>query len=348
MNGLFTARKSIWRSTNDICSTVLDRKILAVTLSLMALCCAVTLLSLSTGRMAFTPPQVLEVLLGGGTPRARLVVLEWRLPRSVTALMIGGLLGLGGALFQSVSRNPLGSPDIVGFDAGAFAGALVAISFGVGGWVGLASSSVAGGLLAGAAVYLLAWRRGVSGFQLIVIGIALSAMLTALNQWILLRLPLGAAVAAGAWAMGSMARVTADQAVYVIVAGAPLLILAFALSRRMRILEMGDERASALGIGIEGLRFAIATLAILATAVSVSVAGPIPFIALAAPQIARAMTRSAGTTLTGSVATGAFLLLCADYLAQRLIAPEQIPVGLATLSIGGAYFLWLLLKEARR
>lgn len=348
MNRLFPARKSVWRSKNDIVSVVIDRKILAVALGLLALCCAVTFLSLSTGRLAFTPLQVLDVLLGGGTSRARLVILEWRLPRAAAALTIGALLGLGGALFQSVSRNPLGSPDIVGFDAGAFTGALIAISFGVGGWIGLAASSVTGGLLAGAAVYLLAWRRGVSGFQLIVIGIALGAMLTALNQWILLRLPLGTAVAASAWAMGSLARVTAEQALFVVVAGAPLMVLAATLSRRMRILEMGDERARALGIGTELLRLALATIAILATALSVSIAGPIPFVALAAPQIARAMTRSAGTTLTGSAATGAFLLLCADYLAQRLIAPEQIPVGLATLSIGGGYFLWLLLKEARR
>ncbi|WP_320203172.1 FecCD family ABC transporter permease [Agrobacterium rosae] len=348
MSQLFLSRKSVWRSKNDGWSQVLDSRIVAVTLTLLALCCAVTLVSLSTGRMAFSPAQVLDVLLGGGTARARMVVLEWRLPRSVAALMIGGLLGLGGALLQSVSRNPLGSPDIVGFDAGAFTGALLAISLGVAGWMGLAVSSVAGGLVAGVAVYLLAWRGGVSGFQLIVIGIALGAMLTALNQWILLRLPLGAAVAAGSWAMGSLARVAGDQAVFAMVAGIPLLVAAFALSRRMRILEMGDERASALGIGIEMLRLLLVTLAILATAVSTSIAGPIPFIALAAPQIASALTRSAGTTLIGSVATGAFLLLLADYLAQRLIAPEQIPVGLVTLCIGGGYFLWLLLKEARR
>lgn len=348
MTELLPARKSIWRSQNDAVSMVLDRKILAVTLVLLGLCCVVALLTLATGRMAFSPLQVLDVLTGGGPTRARLVILEWRLPRAAAALVIGALLGLGGAVFQSISRNPLGSPDIVGFDAGAFTGALIAISCGMAGWIGLALSSVAGGLLAGAAVYVLAWRRGVSGFQLIVIGIALGAMLTALNQWMLLRLPLGQAVAAGAWAMGSLARVTAEQAIAATFTAAPLMIVAFILSRRMRIMEMGDERAQSLGIRVELLRLALAIVAVLVTAVSVSIAGPIPFIALAAPQIARAMTRSAGTTLSASAATGAFLLLSADFLAQRIIAPEQIPVGLATLSLGGGYFLWLLLKEARR
>ncbi|MFD2237956.1 FecCD family ABC transporter permease [Aureimonas populi] len=348
MSRLFDPPKRVIRALSDRVSFVSDGRVLLVALALGLLGLFVLVLSMAYGRVEFSLSDVITALLGGGERRTRMVILEWRLPRALAALVLGALLGLGGAIFQSVTRNPLGSPDIVGFDAGAYTGALIAIMIGGGGWVLLAGSAVGGGLATGAMVYLLAWRQGVSGFQLIVIGIGISAMLTALNQWILLMLPLGTAMAAGAWATGTLSRVTGEQATFILAAGLPVVAFALVLSRRMRILEMGDERAQALGIAVEPLRLLLMILAVVATALSTAIAGPIPFIALAAPQIAHLLTRSAGTTLLGAMATGAALLLMADFIAQRVIAPEQIPVGLVTLCIGGGYFLWLLLKEARR
>ncbi|ADO44055.1 ferric enterobactin transport system permease protein FepG (plasmid) [Ketogulonicigenium vulgare Y25] len=329
-------------------SMIIDARVVILSLVLAALAIGLFLISLSSGRIAYSFAEVLNVLGGGGDRRSQMVILEWRLPRAVAALILGALLGLSGAIFQSVTRNPLGSPDIVGFDAGAYSGALVAMVLLSGGWVTLAVSAMAGGLLTGVLIYLLAWRRGTTGFHLIVIGIGVSAMLTAVNQWVLLALPVQTAMAAGVWASGSLARTQADQAVFALIAGLLLIALTLLFSRRMRLLEMGDARAAALGISVERSKLLLMVLAVAAMAISTSVAGPIPFVALAAPQMARLLTRAAGTTLLGSMATGSALLVGADYIAQHIIAPAQVPVGIVTLAIGGGYFLWLLIREARK
>ncbi|MGF9567361.1 iron chelate uptake ABC transporter family permease subunit [Neorhizobium sp. JUb45] len=344
----FMRRRLTIRAFGDRVGMSIDKRLLLAYAIFVTLAFAIVIAALVSGQVRIPVMDVIDVLLGNGQRRTRLVVLEWRMPRAAAAALFGALLGLGGAVFQSITRNPLGSPDVVGFDAGAYTGAILAITFAGGGWLVLAGSAIAGGLLTAFAVYLLTWHKGIQGFQLIVVGIGVSAMLTSANHWILIKSTLSTAMAANTWGMGSLARVSSQQLLPALWVAVPVIIAALVLSRPLRLMEMGDARARALGIRVETVRLSLMALAIVATALVTAMAGPIPFVALAAPPIAHAITRTAGTSLAASMLTGALLLSAADYVAQHSFSPIQLPVGVVTLCIGGAYFLWLIVKEARR
>ncbi|MEV4735051.1 MULTISPECIES: FecCD family ABC transporter permease [unclassified Microbacterium] len=319
-----------------------------VTLAALVLAMAVGVLALTLGDVAFSPGEVLATLVGLGDSRAELVILEWRLPRVVGALVFGLALGVGGAIFQSLTRNPLGSPDVIGFDAGAYTGALLVITT-----VGVsvtttAAAAIAGGAATALLVYLLAFRRGFTGFRLIIVGIGVASMLASLNTWIILNADLNIALLASAWGSGSLNLITAEQVLVATCVIVPIAIAVALLADRMHLMEMGDDTASALGVRIGGTRLALVILGVGLTAVVTAMAGPIAFISLAAPQIARRLTGSASVTLTASGAVGALLLVSSDVLAQRLFAPTQIPVGIVTVCLGGVYLVWLLIQEARR
>lgn len=344
----FARQRIVIRALSNRIAITINKRLLLTCSIIIVLAVAVLIAALVSGRIHIPILDVIDVLMGNGQRRTRLVVLQWRMPRATAALLFGALLGLGGAVFQSITRNPLGSPDVVGFDAGAYTGAILAITFAGGGWLVLAGSAIAGGLLTAFAVYLLTWHKGIQGFQLIVVGIGVSAMLNSANHWILLKSSLSTAMAANTWGMGSLAKVSSQQLAPILWIAVPVVIYALTLSRPLRMIEMGDSRARALGVRVETVRLSLMILAVIATALVTAIAGPIPFVALAAPPIARAVTRSAGTSLVASMATGALLLSIADFVAQHGFAPIQLPVGVVTLCIGGTYFLWLIIKEARR
>ncbi len=344
----FVRRRIPLRAFGGRVGFLIDKRLLFAGGILLAIALAILTAALASGQMRLPVADVLGVLTGGGERRTRLVVLDWRLPRAAGAVVLGALLGLGGAVFQSITRNPLGSPDVVGFDAGAYTGAILVITFGAGSWLMLAGGAIAGGLLTALVVYLLTWQKGIQGFQLIVIGIGVSAMLTAANHWILLKSTLSTAMAANTWGMGSLAKMNGEQLSLLLWLAIPVAILSLMLAKPLRLMEMGDSRAKALGVRVEKVRLVLMVLAVVATALVTAVAGPIPFIALAAPQIAHVFSRTAGTSIALSMATGAVLLSAADFIAQHAFAPLQLPVGVVTLCIGGAYFIWLIVKEARR
>jgi iron complex transport system permease protein len=344
----FTQRRFTIRALRGRLGLSIDKRPLFACVILVALGAMTMIAALVSGQMHVPVVDVFDVLTGGGERRMRMVVLDWRMPRAASAAVLGALLGLGGAVFQSVTRNPLGSPDVVGFDAGAYTGSILAITFAGGSWLALAGSAIAGGLLTALVVYLLTWRKGIQGFQLVVVGIGMSAMLNSVNHWILLKSSLSTAMAASTWGMGSLAKISGQQLSLVLWLAVPVIVLSLFLSRPLRLIEMGDSRAKALGVKVEPVRLVLMALPIVATALVTAVAGPIPFVALAAPPIAHAITRAAGTSLAASMATGALLLSGADYLAQHSFSPIQLPVGVVTLCIGGTYFLWLIIKEARR
>ncbi|MGW8483015.1 FecCD family ABC transporter permease [Microbacterium sp. NPDC055903] len=319
-----------------------------VTLSAVLGAVVVGVFALAQGDSTFSPGEVVLTLLGFGDPKAELVILEWRLPRVLAGVVFGAALGIGGAVFQSLTRNPLGSPDVIGFDAGAYTGALLMITMVSAGTATTAVGALAGGATTALLVYLLAFRRGFQGFRLIIVGIAVASMLASVNTWIILNAELNIALLASAWGAGSLNLVTADQ---VAIASAIILPLAVAvglLADRMHLLELGDDTASALGVRTGRVRLALIVLGVGLTAAVTAMAGPIAFISLAAPQIARRLTGSASVTLTASAAVGALLLVASDLLAQRLFAPTQLPVGIVTVCLGGVYLVWLLIQEARR
>ncbi|MFI7613580.1 FecCD family ABC transporter permease [Nonomuraea terrae] len=318
--------------------------VVALLLAACALLCAVTVL---TGTYKITTEGALGVLAGDGTRLDRFIVLGQRLPRVAAALLVGAALGLSGALFQSLSRNPLGSPDIVGFTTGSATGALVALLVGVGG-LSVQAGALLGGLGTAAVVHLFTLVRGAGGNRLVLTGIAVGAMLASVNDFLLTRADLEAAENAKTWLHGSLNAISWPQ---VVPLGFCLLLLvppALATARPLRLMEMGGDVAAGLGVPVGRVRMSVLLLGVGLTGAAIAAAGPIGFLALAAPQLARRLTRTPGIAPVAALAMGATLLTGADLLAQRLLAPFQIPVGLVTGVLGGAYLLWLLATDGRR
>lgn len=319
----------------------------ALCLVLLALALLVALLVIGGGDYPMGPGQVIKVLLGGGEGLENTIVLQWRAPRAVAALVFGAALGVAGAVFQSLTRNPLGSPDVIGFSTGAYTGALLALTLVGGSFVATSLGALAGGLLTAFAVYLLAWRRGSHGFRLILVGIGVSAMLAALNQWLVLRAEIEVAMAAAVWGAGTLNGVNWSSVLPAILLIIPVMVATLAGGNRLHMLEMGDDMATALGVPVEKTRLLMIVLAVLLTAATTAIAGPIAFVALVAPQLAKRLNRGAGLRLAPAACMGALLLVTSDLVAQRLFAPVQLPVGVVTVSIGGIYLIWLLAREGR-
>jgi iron complex transport system permease protein len=308
----------------------------------------VAVLALATGELAIPPADVLRALAGEGSGAYRLVVVEWRLPRVLLALLIGVALGLAGAIFQALTRNPLGSPDVIGFNIGAYTGVLVTTVFVGAGYYLTAAGALAGGLLTAVAVYLLAWRRGVQGFRLIIVGIAVSAVLGSVNEWFIVTMDLQAALAAAIWGQGSLNGLGWRQVGPAAIAIGVLCVALLSFGPRLSLLEMGEDAAAALGVRVEPARLAYLVIGVALTAAATAAAGPISFVALAAPQLAQRLTRTPGIALGPAAVMGAFLLMLSDWLAQRAFAPTQLPVGVVTVAVGGVYFIWLLITQGRR
>ena len=327
-------------------SWVVHRRELVVVGALVAVVVGVGGFALTQGEYRIPLDKLLAAFTGTGSESVLRIVLEWRLPRVVIAVVGGIALGLSGAIFQSITRNPLGSPDIIGFNSGAFTGALIVTLVVGGNYAATVSGALIGGLATALVVYLLAWSKGVQGFRLIVIGIAISAVLNAFNDYLQLRADLNAAIAAASWGMGSLADLGWQDVVPMTIAVAVLVPLLALMSRRLGMLAFGDDIASALGIPVERTRLLLLVIGVALTATVTAVAGPIIFVALAAPQLARRLTKSAGITLVPSAAMGAALLLVSDVVAQRIIAPAALPVGAVTVTLGGIYLIALLITQA--
>ncbi|NJP46758.1 FecCD family ABC transporter permease [Actinacidiphila epipremni] len=315
---------------------------------LLAALAVVSVVTLSTGDYHVPPADVVRTLLGGGDPGDSFVVRTLRLPRLLTGLLVGAALGVGGGIFQSVSRNPLGSPDIIGFDTGAASGALVVILALHGSMAEIAAGSVIGGVGTAVLVYLLAMRKGVQGYRLILVGIGIAALLASVNSYLLTRASVTDAQSAAVWLTGSLNGRGWSQVRAVALAVAVLLPLAVPLGRLLRMLELGDDTARALGLAPERIRLSAIVVGVGLTATATACAGPIVFIALAAPQIARRLTKVPGPNVVPAALTGALLLVAADLAAQRVFDPKQLPVGIATGVLGGLYLAWLLGREWRR
>jgi len=282
----------------------------------------------------------------------------------LAALVFGAALGLSGAVFQSLTRNPLGSPDVIGFSTGAYTGALVAITVlgggsaavtttttgsatgSTGGGVPATAGALVGGLATALVVYALARVRGsVQGYRLVVVGIGATALLHAANTFLLLRAQTEVAMAGAIWGAGSLSLVGWPQLVPVLASLVVLLPALLLLSGPLRQLELGDDAASAHGVPVERARLALVVVGVALTAVVTASSGPVAFVALAAPQVARLALRGAGLPLVGSALVGSALLLGADLVAQQLLS--GVPVGVVTVVGGGTYLLVLLLARTR-
>jgi iron complex transport system permease protein len=329
-------------------SLLADVRTIVVCVLLAAAAVAISLVSLGTGEIVVPVPDVVSALLGKGSSRTELVVVQWRLPRVLLALIIGAVLAVSGAIFQTLTDNPLGSPDIIGFTTGSYTGALVVILLLHGSSAAVAGGALIGGLVTAAVVYLLAYRGGMRGFRLIIVGIAITAMLGSVNTYLSIKAKFEMAMLAALWGAGSLGGLGWDTALPMLAGSAVLLAMLAPLAGRLRMLELGDDAARALGVRTERLRIELLLLGVALVAVATATAGPIAFVALVAPQLARRLTRGPGVQLVPSALMGAVLLVASDLVAQRAFAPLQLPVGVVTVSLGGIYLVWLLAREARR
>ena len=338
---------TIARPFNGRVSVALERRPLVAGALIGLGALAVAIAGLMIGDYPLSVGDVLTTLVGGGDPASSFIVETLRLPRVVCALLVGGALGIAGAIFQSLTRNPLGSPDIIGFTYGSATGAVVMIIIFGAEQGAVAVGSIAAGLLTAVLVYLLSYRGGVAGYRLVLVGIGISFMLLALNDYLLTRARLEDAQQAAVWIAGSLNGRGWDQALPLAIGLAVLAPVALALSRPLKMLELGDDAATALGVRVERTRLTLALVAVGLTALATAAAGPIAFVALAAPQIARRLTRSSGPGLIPAALMGALIMQASDLIAQRLLAPKQLPVGVMTGAIGGLYLAWLLAHEWR-
>ncbi|MFD0901759.1 FecCD family ABC transporter permease [Actinomadura sediminis] len=343
-----TARTSVLRTPAGV-SLRYQPRALAVAGGCLAVALAVGVLLIGTGDFPMTPAEVIRTLLGRGDPAESLIVNEIRLPRVVTGLAVGAALGLGGAIFQSLTRNPLGSPDILGFTSGASTGVLLMIVLAGGGGVAVASGAAAGGVATGLLIYAVAGRNGAHGQRLILVGIGTAAILTGVNGYLLTQAHITEAARAVLWLTGSLdGRDWADAAPVLVALAVLGPLVVIGCGRALRMLEMGDDAAHGLGVPIERARLIMLGAAVLLTSFAAAAAGPVAFVALTAPQLARRLTRATGPGLLPAMCMGAALLVAADWIAQNAFPGRQLPVGVVTGLLGGGYLVWLLVAERKR
>ncbi|GAA1408503.1 ferric enterobactin transporter FepG [Glutamicibacter uratoxydans] len=333
-------------TTPTINSSLRRSLILSIIAALLAITCVV---ALGTGTISLSPREVLAALFGQADAKDLLVIQKIRAPRVLTALGVGAALGAAGACFQSISRNPLGSPDIIGFTTGAATGAVAQIVlFNAGVWATGVAAMISG-LLTAAVVYLLSFsRRTTGGQRLVIIGIGVGAMLGAVNTLLLSKGDADLAAQANLWLSGSLGGRSWADALLVGIAVLVLIPLLVAHSRSLTLLEMGDDTASALGVGAETVRRIVIFAAVCLTAAATAAAGPIAFVALASGQIIRQLIGNRSVPIIPAAMTGALLLVSCDVLTQHLPLQAQVPIGLATSLAGGLYLLWLLTRHRVR
>lgn len=320
------------------------RTVFTVTAAL-SVALAAGLLCIFTGNRAIDFSVVSAILLGDysvATQFETFTVLDNRLPRALCAILAGAAFGISGAIFQRLTENPLGSPDLIGFSDGAATGALLVIVLGTSVALGVAAGALLGGVAAVLAVYALAWRRGIEGHRLIVVGIAIGAVLTSASAYLLSRMELLDATTAFRWLVGGVTGRSWPDATLAVIGVAILLPGVIYLHRGLDALSVGAELALSQGLNVNRFRITGALVGTGFVAVAICVAGPVGFVALASPHIARLVSRSPGPVLAASAAVGAAILVSADLIAAQLMPTRQIPAGVITAIIGGLYVVWLL------
>lgn len=325
-------------------------RLVMISVALVLIATLLGLLLLGTGTLPLTPAEVMAALTGRAeSPAAGQVVMRIRLPRLATAALVGASLGMAGAIFQSISRNPLGSPDVIGFTTGAATGAIVQIILFNAAPASVALAAVAAGMATAAAVFLLSLRAGSTGGQrLVLVGLGLGATLSGVNTMLLVMGDLHQAMAAQVWLAGSLNMRTWAHVLPAALGLALIAPVALWHAHRLNMIEMGDDMARQLGVRLETTRLVAILAAVGLCAIATATAGPIAFIALAAPQLARRLAGTAGLPLPASALMGAVLLLTADLFSQRFSRDLVLPIGMTTGLLGGLYILWLLTRRGGR
>ena len=316
--------------------------------ALGALLAAALLLSVGCGSQWYTPARLWQALCAADAadPVWRILCFV-RLPRTAAAVLAGAALGVAGALIQSVLNNAMASPNVIGVNAGAGLGALLAASLVPGAAALLPGAAFAGALAAALFIWLLAAVAGLSRTTLILAGVTVSSILTACMNTLKLLFP-DAAVGSTAFLLGTLSGVTTAQLQRALPWLAAGFVLAALLAADLNVLQLGEDMAAGLGLPVARVRFAALLTAALLAGAAVSFAGLVGFVGLLAPHIARRLVGGDNRRLlpVTALASADLMLLC-DVAARVLFAPFELPVGVLLSLVGGPFFLFLLLRRKR-
>ncbi|WP_154792573.1 iron chelate uptake ABC transporter family permease subunit [Occultella kanbiaonis] len=319
------------------------RRIIVVLAVAVAVVFAVTLM---VGRTFYPPADVIAVILGQDVPGASFTVGTLRLPRAVLAVAAGACFGLSGVTFQTMLRNPLASPDIIGISSGASAAAAFAIVMLSLGSTGVSVFAIVAGLAVALIVYVLAFSGGVAGTRLILIGIGISAMLDSVTAYVLSQAAQWDLQEATRWLTGSLNGTKWPETVTVLIAAAVLVPVLLGQARNLSALQLGEDTAAALGARPERTRLVLIVAAVLLISFATAAAGPIAFVAFLSGPIAARLVGPGGSLLVPSACVGALLVLVAD-LAGQFAFGTRFPVGVITGVLGAPYLIYLIIRTNR-
>ncbi len=331
---------------------LIDQKAATLIFVLLTLQLAAVIASTGLGDVKINPINVLKVFAGGGSDLDRLVVLDFRLPRTIVSVFVGMALATAGGILQGMIRNPLASPDIIGITGGAGAAVvgfltvfsnsdnvlMVSVD-----WLPLAA--FIGAFITAFLIYILAWRNGVSPIRMVLIGIGLAALTKAITTFLMIVGPIHRAAQANIWITGSVNGSNWSNVQVIVPWVVLLLIIAFVSARKINVQELGDELAIGLGGRVQIQRFFLLVISTALVGAAVAFAGGIGFVGLMAPHMARRLVGSTyGALLPASALIGGILVLLADVVGRTLFLPLEVPAGVFTAAIGAPYFIYLLFK----
>src|SRR5690554_2109737 len=336
-----------WHLTAGRASLLLERRALAVNLLLLALLLAASAAYLMAGSIPVSASELIRALAGDGEVVTAFVIHDLRLPRLVAAWLTGAAFALAGCLMQTLARNRLATPGIIGIDNGATAFAIASV-IGVGVSLAPPAMALSGGLTAAVLTFGLAAGSGTQGYRFIIAGIGVGAVFGAITQLMLARVPIDTANAAYPWTVGSL-NARPGGAVLVLAIGLAIgMVLSLGLARSLSILRFKDATAAGLGISVKLRRFLVLLLSVAITAVAVAVAGPVGMVGLIGPEIARALSTARHIPIVAAALAGALVMVLADLTGRTLLAPIEIPVGIVTAVVGGPWLIWILIRPASR
>ncbi|PYI55082.1 FecCD family ABC transporter permease [Paenibacillus flagellatus] len=336
-----------FRSKSLKASGLLDKRTLLVACMLAAVTVAVAIASSAIGSMRIHPLSVVRILFGAGDEAEATIVLQFRLPRIVVALLVGMLLAASGAILQGMIRNPLASPDIMGVTGGASAAAVLFITLLPTASIRLLPfAAMVGAVAATAIIYALAWKKGVAAMRLVLIGVGIEASMRALTTLLIVRSPFYTSSKALTWLTGTVYGANWTDVAALAPWALVLLPVAFFAGRTLNVLQLGDDTASSTGSRVNRSRLLLLALCVGLAGAAVAVGGAIGFVALLAPHIARRLVGpSFGGLLPVAVLTGGIIVALADLIARTAFAPLDLPVGIFTSLIGAPFFLYLLYRN---